>query len=491
MTGMVKVVVTRLGGASPTGGWRFITLHDWIKTTKTAPDHQYGMEAGDLQATTEKDHEELKVWDGTTWVQLVSTDAIKGWISALSLFEGTAKQVGGTAVPGAVELTALVDLGATGAAAAAAGLAKISHYWTWVGQAGYTIKAADPNGVGRDLAGAIMQVGDWLQIANRGTLAAPDLHWVHIGGDLLAKSRADVLYGINAWVAGSYEGGSLVNYKGALYRATGPVQASDPPPGTQGTPAGPGGVPPAGPGAPWAVIPLTAGVHNVPADANLPASAPASDIYLVLNSTIGGGKPALFSFDPATNKWVQLGGNTGQGMDLKGGVELASVGVPIGSMLMWMAATAPRGWLFCHGQTITAAEYPELAKVFPGLKLPDMRGAYPRGAGLSSNGVWGDAANTVGGFQEDSTARPKTAFTTDNPGNHTHTFQLGRYGGRNGVDVNNYNPGGTNDGTTETTQGSGGHTHTINGGGDSETRPKTFLVEMIIKAFDQTITLVA
>jgi hypothetical protein len=181
-------------------------------------------------------------------------------------------------------------------------------------------------------------------------------------------------------------------------------------------------------------------------------------------------------------------------------------GVPVGSVQMWMTATAPAGWLFAHGQTFTAAQYPELALVFPSLKLPDLRGGYMRCAGLNSNGGWGDAANTVGGYQESSTARPTTAFTADSQGDHTHSLHYaldtvtprslessttGMFHNRTGIASGagtTFYAGNTN-GTFINTAGA--HTHTINGGGDSETRPKTFLVEMIIKAFDQTITLVA
>ena len=94
------------------------------------------------------------------------------------------------------------------------------------------------NGLSRDLAGAIFNPGDWVQIANRGgdgsnigANGGPiDLRWVTVGGDLLAKSRADRLFGLQAWVAGGWEQGSLTVYGGDVYRATGPVTASDGPP---------------------------------------------------------------------------------------------------------------------------------------------------------------------------------------------------------------------------------------------------------------------
>lgn len=85
--------------------------------------------------------------------------------------------------------------------------------------------------IGTDLAGALLNPGDWVQISNRGTAAAPDLHWVTIGGDLLAKARADKLFSLSQWVAGGWEKGSLVTDKGAIYRAKQGVTAGDARPG--------------------------------------------------------------------------------------------------------------------------------------------------------------------------------------------------------------------------------------------------------------------
>jgi hypothetical protein len=211
-------------------------------------------------------------------------------------------------------------------------------------------------------------------------------------------------------------------------------------------------------------------------------------VYLVLSSAMAGGKPGLFSYDPGAATWVLLGGGGGKPLTLTGGREMRSIGVPVGAMMMWVTATAPAGWLFAHGQTFTAAQYPELALVFPSLKLPDMRGAYPRGAGLNGNGGWGDAANTVGGWQEDSTARPKTDFFTDVQGDHHHTYQ--RAVTVINAGINGYSATDNDGGEAATrTSNSGLHTHSITGGGDPETRPKTLLVEFIIKAQDNAITL--
>ena len=60
--------------------------------------------------------------------------------------------------------------------------------------------------------------------------ALPDLHWVTIGGDLLAKARADRLFGLQPWLAAGWEQGSLVIFDGDIYRADQPVMANDPNP---------------------------------------------------------------------------------------------------------------------------------------------------------------------------------------------------------------------------------------------------------------------
>ena len=250
MTGDTVVVVTKINAPQQLGGWNAVGIVDWVRALRTDPQVTQGAQKGDLQLLSELDHESIQVWDGSAWVTIYSTENVDQRIAALSLFEGTVKQVGGTAVPGAIDIDALPDLTDTTSANVALVLSNVSHYWTWVGQAGYVIKAGDANGVGADLTGAVMQVGDWLQLANRGgdgsgtglNGAAPDFHWVHIGGDLLAKSRADVLYSLRPFVAGNYESGSLVASNGAIYRATKGVVPADPVPGATG--------------APWVKVPL-------------------------------------------------------------------------------------------------------------------------------------------------------------------------------------------------------------------------------------------
>ncbi|ELY3812043.1 tail fiber protein [Cronobacter sakazakii] len=53
--------------------------------------------------------------------------------------------------------------------------------------------------------------------------------------------------------------------------------------------------------------------------------------------------------------------------------------LPVGVPVPWPTATAPAGWLKCNGAAFTAAQYPKLALIYPGLKLPDLRGEFIRG----------------------------------------------------------------------------------------------------------------
>nr|DAI72859.1 MAG TPA: Baseplate wedge protein [Caudoviricetes sp.] len=52
---------------------------------------------------------------------------------------------------------------------------------------------------------------------------------------------------------------------------------------------------------------------------------------------------------------------------------------PVGVIMTWPTATPPTGWIKCNGASFSAATYPELAKVYPTLKVPDLRGEFIRG----------------------------------------------------------------------------------------------------------------
>ncbi|HHN5822503.1 TPA: tail fiber protein, partial [Escherichia coli] len=53
--------------------------------------------------------------------------------------------------------------------------------------------------------------------------------------------------------------------------------------------------------------------------------------------------------------------------------------LPVGVPVPWPSATPPTGWLKCNGAPFSAEEYPKLAKAYPKLELPDLRGEFIRG----------------------------------------------------------------------------------------------------------------
>jgi hypothetical protein len=134
-------------------------------------------------------------------------------------------------------------------------------------------------------------------------------------------------------------------------------------------------------------------------------------------------------------------------------------------------------WLLCDGRSCAGTSFASIA----GLNtVPDLRGAFLRGAGQNANASWtGPALNA---YQEDSTKRPNTAFTgtTNNTGAHTHNSdgpsQYTPYGGNARVAWEGYRQ-------DRTTSAAGAHTHTltIDGGGDAETRPKSYGVNYFLR----------
>nr|WP_250209974.1 phage tail protein [Morganella morganii] len=75
------------------------------------------------------------------------------------------------------------------------------------------------------------------------------------------------------------------------------------------------------------------------------------------------------------------------------------VGIPIGATIEWQStATIPENFLANDGRSFSASDYPELAKIFPGLKLPDDRGLFKRGLDSGKNI---DPGRVLGSVQSD------------------------------------------------------------------------------------------
>lgn len=112
---------------------------------------------------------------------------------------------------------------------------------------------------------------------------------------------------------------------------------------------------------------------------------------------------------------------------------------PVGSIISYVGATAPTGWLICDGTTFNAATYPALNTLLGGNTLPNLQLRIPMGAGS------GVAAKTAGGDRKigtthlpahshgagtlgaDGNGAHSHSFTTDGAGGHAH-YGYGRQG---------------------------------------------------------------
>jgi hypothetical protein len=205
-----------------------------------------------LQTTLENLHKEIKVWDGTAWVDVLNEDAIKQWIAAGSLFRST-----------------LVEAGISTLPAPAAG--NRGYYWTWAGASGYIVKSTDTP-LAPALTGAVLNPGDWLQ--SDGT------QYVHVAGDLLSKQRWVSLGSFLPWSDTSWEAGSVVSYQQAFFRSTTNVVGGDAPPGD------------GSPGNKW--VDITPLPHMRLEDLNNVETLPAGSY----------GESRFLCWDPVNDQWV-------------------------------------------------------------------------------------------------------------------------------------------------------------------------------------------
>ncbi len=87
---------------------------------------------------------------------------------------------------------------------------------------------------------------------------------------------------------------------------------------------------------------------------------------------------ALAGKQPLDNTLTHLSGKDVAGLLAYLGLGEGSA-LPVGVPVPWPSATPPTGWLKCNGAPFSAEEYPKLAKAYPKLKLPDLRGEFIRG----------------------------------------------------------------------------------------------------------------
>lgn len=176
--------------------------------------------------------------------------------------------------------------------------------------------------------------------------------------------------------------------------------------------------------------------------------------------------------------------------------KVAGNGVPVGTVMPFLGDNAPDGWLLCHGQSIADAKYAKLRAVSGWTTVPDLRGRFLKGAGISSN-IPITQYDEVGAraYQDQSMMRhyhDKGNLETESNGGHSHSFQ-DRYFAENQSGGSNNKKGSTNGADSDnsffsennTTDHKGAHTHTIKGNtgktGTEENRPWSFTVNYIVK----------
>lgn len=177
--------------------------------------------------------------------------------------------------------------------------------------------------------------------------------------------------------------------------------------------------------------------------------------------------------------------------------------MPVGVVLPYNGAAAPTGWLLAQGQCVSQTTYAALYSITGSLpyntgcggglfKVPDYRGRYLRGAGAPGDGNGGDTV-ALGTFATDKTkANGLTASfgsgSAASAGSHTHAVY--QNSGNNVVGGTAIRVAGSDSGPQvridQSVDASGTHTHTVTGTvtmgtGDSETRPKSYGVNYIIK----------
>lgn len=193
---------------------------------------------------------------------------------------------------------------------------------------------------------------------------------------------------------------------------------------------------------------------------------------------------------------------------------VAENGVPVGTIVAFAGpkANIPAGWLYCDGSAISRTTYSQLYAAIgtswgygdqaTTFNLPFTQGMFLRGvndgtgwdpnaSGRIVNKPGGNTGDNVGSFQESATALPRTTqFTgaTGNDGDHTHSYVNPLNSGNLTWEIQANDVDGTNNGRTKeypnwSSTGGAAHTHWvgINGGGDSETRPRNVYIYYIIK----------
>ena len=165
-------------------------------------------------------------------------------------------------------------------------------------------------------------------------------------------------------------------------------------------------------------------------------------------------------------------------------------GVPTGSIMPYVGATAPPGWLLCDGKAIPEGDQYNALRAFFGdePKTPNLQGMFLRGTGKSPvNDQEGPELNKT---QEDAYTRHSHqagGLGTDEAGEHSHSWTYPRHSNEDGDGTRSILSDDDHGGNWNIeTDKAGKHFHYIKGqtavaGTASENRPVNYGVNYIIK----------
>lgn len=166
----------------------------------------------------------------------------------------------------------------------------------------------------------------------------------------------------------------------------------------------------------------------------------------------------------------------------------AQNGVPTGTIMAYVGATAPEGWLLCNGAVFTDnATNAQLKALLGGTTTPNLNGMFLRGTGTAGTGQSGPTLKQI---QQDDTKSHLHAIninTSNHPGHqHNMGFANDDYNGSGGTNLNGLENDTTGANNRWLASDFGGeHVHSVIGNsattGGTETRPVNYGVTYIIK----------
>jgi microcystin-dependent protein len=178
----------------------------------------------------------------------------------------------------------------------------------------------------------------------------------------------------------------------------------------------------------------------------------------------------------------------------------AQNGVPTGSIMPYVGATAPAGWLLCNGTTFPDTyEYAALKTLLGGLTTPNLNGMFLRGTGTQTVNSVTVGGNTLKAIQDQQvgshTHTQSGTITTSSNGSHNHQYYTYIGGGTSrandsGLGAIKASPEYTGSGSDDyplSTTSAVDHTHTVTLTGNTasnsgtDTRPANYGVTYIIK----------